>query len=76
LYLPAMAMLSLLGGREFGGIGIIPRGWDMLAVVAVALVFYRWGVRSGQRTTYLSEHASPETVDTDEPAFLTSEQVG
>ncbi|NVI09385.1 APC family permease [Paraburkholderia sp. JPY454] len=70
LYLPAMAMLSLLGGREFGGMGVIPDGWDMLTVVAVALVFYRWGVRSGLRTTYLNEHASPET------AFLASGRVG
>jgi amino acid transporter len=54
-YLPAMAMLSLLGGREFGGVGIIPNGWDLLSVVVVALLFYRWGVTSGQRTPYLNE---------------------
>jgi amino acid transporter len=77
LYLPVMAILSLLGGREFGGMGVIPDGWDLLAVVAVALVFYRWGVSNGQRTTYLNEHAFPEAVDMpDEHAFVTAERVG
>ncbi|WP_420330034.1 APC family permease [Paraburkholderia mimosarum] len=57
-YLPAMALLSLFGGREFGGNGAIPDGWDLVAVIVVALVFYRWGVRSGLRTVYLQERAA------------------
>ncbi|RQU90595.1 APC family permease [Burkholderia cepacia] len=69
-YLPVMALLSLFGGREFGGYGVIPDGWDLAVVAAVALVFYRWGVRSGQRTAYLSEYAAPERDESLEASVL------
>lgn len=59
-YLPVMALLSRFGGRAFGGYGIIPDGWDLVAVAIVALAFYRWGVASGRRTTYLGEYASAQ----------------
>jgi len=55
LYLPAMAGLSLLGSPDFGGLGVIPAGWDMLVVSITSLCFYHWGVRSGHRTDYLKE---------------------
>ena len=54
-YLPVMALLSYVGGKAFGGIGLLPEGWDMLVVAIVALGFYRWGVRSGWHTPYLDE---------------------
>ncbi|MCY0389459.1 APC family permease [Robbsia sp. Bb-Pol-6] len=54
-YLPAMAVLSYCGSRPFGGIGLLPFGWDMLAVAVVAFGFYRWGIASGWRTPYLDE---------------------
>lgn len=54
-YLPAMAALSLLGSPDFGGIGVLSGGWDMLAVALAALGFYYWGVASGRRTHYLDE---------------------
>lgn len=54
-YLPAMALLSYIGSTEFGGLGILPFGWDMVLVAAVALVFYYWGVASGRDTPYLAE---------------------
>ncbi|AFQ49709.1 hypothetical protein GEM_3316 [Burkholderia cepacia GG4] len=57
-YLPVMALLSLCGEQAFGGYGIIPDGWDLFAVVIVALAFYRRGVASGRRTTYLREYAT------------------
>ncbi len=59
-YLLVMALLSRCGGREFGGYGFIADGWDPVAVVIVALAFYRWGVASGwhRRTTYLREYAT------------------
>lgn len=50
LYLPTMAGLSLVGSREFGGLGWIPYGWDMLLVGLLALAFCMWGVRSGLRS--------------------------
>jgi len=58
LYLPAIALLSWLGGPEFGGQGIIPPGWDMASVAVIGLIFYRWGVRSGRRTAYLAESSA------------------
>jgi amino acid transporter len=44
-YLLVMALLSFLGDRHFGGIGVLPFGWDLLAVVVVCLMLYYWGVR-------------------------------
>ncbi|MCR3882738.1 hypothetical protein NUJ57_26570, partial [Klebsiella quasipneumoniae] len=46
-YLPTMAVLSLIGSQKFGGLDVLPYGWDMLVVAVVAFVFYHWGVRSG-----------------------------
>jgi len=46
-YLVAMAALSFLGDANFGGVGVIPFGWDFLAVVLVSLGFYYWGTRRG-----------------------------
>ncbi|HYW92364.1 MAG TPA: APC family permease [Gammaproteobacteria bacterium] len=45
VYLLAMTALSYLGDRHFGGRGVIPFGWDVLAVAVVSLVIYYWGVR-------------------------------
>ncbi len=44
-YLLAMALLSFLGDAHFGGIGVLPFGWDFLIVAAVSLILYYWGVR-------------------------------
>ncbi len=46
-YLPVLALLSWIGSTEFGGLGILPYGWDMLIVAAISLGFCFWGVRSG-----------------------------
>ncbi|MDH4554128.1 APC family permease [Pseudomonas sp. BN417] len=54
-YLPVMAAVSYLGSKEFGGIGMLPEGWDMAVVAVLALAFYHLGVRSGYRTHYLDE---------------------
>lgn len=56
-FLPAMALVSWLGSSDFGGIGLIPSGWDMLVVALLALAFYYAGVCSGYRTRYLQESA-------------------
>jgi amino acid transporter len=57
-YLPTMAVLSRIGSKQFGGLGIVPYGWDMAVVSACALAFYCWGVRTGYRTEYLAERQS------------------
>jgi hypothetical protein len=61
-YLPTMAVLSLIGSKEFGGRGVLPYGWDMLVVAAIALVFYFWGVNTGYRTKYLEERESHDEI--------------
>jgi amino acid transporter len=61
-YLPIMALLSLIGSKQFGGHDVIPYGWDMLTVIVVSLVFYFWGVKSGYRSAYLDER---DAIDDD-----------
>ena len=64
LYLVAMAFLSYLGSDTFGGMNIIPQGWDELAVIISAGGFYMWGVRSAWYTPELVEvmQGSKKTV--------------
>ncbi|GGH73513.1 amino acid transporter [Pullulanibacillus pueri] len=50
IYLLWMVVLSLIGSSDFGGLNIIPTGWDTVAVVISALIFYLWGVKSGWKT--------------------------
>jgi amino acid transporter len=61
-YLPVMAILSLIGSKEFGGMGVLPYGWDMLVVIVCALIFYYWGVHTGYRTEYLNERESHDEI--------------
>lgn len=49
-YLPVVALLSYVGSTRFGGLGIIPFGWDLAAVGAVGVIFFLWGVHCGWRT--------------------------
>ncbi len=58
VYLLCMALLSYLGGKPFGGLGLIPYGWDMLLVGLLAVVFYLWGIASGDPT------AAPSAAET------------
>ena len=52
-YLPGIALVSWLGSTQFGGIGVIPYGWDQALVAAMGLGFYFWGVRSAWRTPFV-----------------------
>jgi len=61
-YLPVMAVLSLIGSKQFGGAGVLPYGWDMLVVALCALVFYYWGVHTGYRTQYLDERETHDEI--------------
>lgn len=47
VYLIAMAVLSYLGSKNFGGINVLRDGWDMAAVSLVSLAIYYWGIRQG-----------------------------
>jgi amino acid transporter len=46
-YLVGMGVISYIGASDFGGIGIIPFGWDALVVTAfsVAIYYYAMSVR-------------------------------
>ncbi|MFD7921233.1 APC family permease [Streptomyces sp. NPDC059740] len=52
-YLLVMAAVSYMGGKEFGGKGYLPSGWDIVVVAVLALGFYVWGVRSAWRNPSL-----------------------
>ena len=62
VYLPAMAVVSLIGSTEFGGRGLLPYGWDMALVAVMALAFYYWGVQTGYRSQYLEERESHDDI--------------
>ena len=49
-YLIALAAVSKIGSPKFGGIGLIPYGWDLVVVAIIGLAFFLWGVNSGWRT--------------------------
>lgn len=59
VYLVAMAALSFLGAKRFGGVGVIPFGWDILAVAAVSMAIYRWGIRQGRAYARILETRIP-----------------
>ncbi|MDE2165466.1 MAG: amino acid permease [Alphaproteobacteria bacterium] len=59
VYLIAMAVLSYLGDRAFGGIGALPGGWDLVAVVFISLAIYYWGVRQGVAFAAVRESLAP-----------------
>lgn len=52
-YLLVMAVVSYFGGKEFGGRGYLPQGWDIVVVAVIALAFYYWGLRSAWRNPSL-----------------------
>jgi len=60
VYLLTMAVLSYLGDAHFGGIGVLPFGWDFLVVALAALGFYYWGV--GRAVPYDSAREPGSTV--------------
>lgn len=44
-YLLVMALLSFLGDSHFGGIGVLPFGWDFLVVAVACVILYYWGIK-------------------------------
>jgi amino acid transporter len=52
-YMFYMMLMAWLGSSEFGGINVIPYGWDMVAVALSSLVFYYWGIHSGFTTEHV-----------------------
>ncbi|MDX3225833.1 APC family permease [Streptomyces sp. ME19-01-6] len=52
-YLLVMALVSWAGGKDYGGHGYLPEGWDILIVAVIGLFFYAWGVSSAWRNPTL-----------------------
>ncbi|HEX6550446.1 MAG TPA: hypothetical protein VF117_07205, partial [Gammaproteobacteria bacterium] len=52
-YLPTIALLSWLGSSQFGGLDLIPYGWDQATVAVAGLGFYFWGMRTGWHTQHV-----------------------
>ncbi|MEM5372675.1 amino acid:proton symporter, partial [Paraburkholderia azotifigens] len=61
-------ILSLIGSKQFGGMGVLPYGWDMLVVIAFSLIFYYWGVHTGYRSAYLDERDAVHSAEANEYA--------
>jgi amino acid transporter len=59
-YLISIAVLSFAGSPQFGGRGWIAYPWDLAAVAAVALVFFRWGVAASLSNPDLECLIEPE----------------
>ncbi|UZH07867.1 APC family permease [Heyndrickxia coagulans] len=56
-YLIVMMGISYFGSEKFGGLNMIPYGWDMVLIAFVSLGFYIWAVKSGYETPDLLEAA-------------------
>jgi len=66
-YLISLAIVSRVGSTQFGGLGYLPYGWDLVVVAVIGLVFYLWGVKSGWRTpsveaAQLEAHEHPDAL--------------
>ncbi|WP_158613671.1 APC family permease [Sulfodiicoccus acidiphilus] len=67
LFLAVTALLSFLGSQMFGGVGVIPFPFDSVLYVAVSLVFYWWGYRSGVKYTSFQSTIGSEEAEGGEP---------
>lgn len=64
LYLVVLAVLSYIGSKPFGGIGLIKYPFDFIVLIIVALIFYRYGIHSYIKTEYFDQaKKSNEQVD-------------
>tara|TARA_R110000782_G_scaffold270474_1_gene371610 strand:- start:11841 stop:13469 length:1629 start_codon:yes stop_codon:yes gene_type:complete len=67
-FLPVMALVSFCGSKEFGGIGWLPYGWDMILVGILGLAFCYWGVSSAYDEPAVDELIMPEPPEfSDQP---------
>lgn len=49
-YLLFQVVFSFIGSSKFGGLNIVPFGWDFLVITIASLIFYYWGIQSGWKT--------------------------
>ena len=55
VFMGVLTLLSYLGEKGYGGIGVLPFPWDFLVVIIVAVGFYIWSVKSGFKTEEITE---------------------
>lgn len=55
VYLAFMLIMSWIGSSKFGGLNIIPFGYDFLVIAAFSIGFYIWGIKSGWLTEQLKK---------------------
>jgi hypothetical protein len=59
-----MALLSYLS--SFGGRGVLPFGWDMLAVIAFSLAIYAYAIRVRLPAEQVREYVGDLTAEAEE----------
>lgn len=55
IYLAFMIIMSWIGSSKFGGLNIIPFGYDFLVIAVFGVMFYIWGIKSGWLTDQLKK---------------------
>jgi hypothetical protein len=63
VFLPMIALFSLFGSHEFGGLGYLPYGWDMVAVGIASALICEWGTRSAHLNPDLERLTAAEIPD-------------
>ncbi|MEU5023065.1 APC family permease [Streptomyces milbemycinicus] len=75
-YLLVMAVVSWAGGKDYGGRGYLPEGWDLVIVAVIGLFFYGWGVTSAWRNPSLVQAEQELTADAAAEAAAEAEAAG
>lgn len=73
-YLITLAVVSRIGSSKFGGLDVIPYGWDLAVVAVIGLVFFLWGVKSGWRTPSVEAARLEARIDPDAPLVPPDEE--
>ena len=73
-YLITLAVVSRIGSAKFGGLDVIPYGWDLAVVAVIGLVFFLWGVKSGWRTPSVEAAQLEARIDPDAPLVPPDEE--
>lgn len=73
-YLITLAVVSRIGSSKFGGLDVIPYGWDLAVVAVIGLVFFLWGVKSGWRTPSVEAAQMEARIDPDAPLVPPDEE--
>jgi amino acid transporter len=76
VYLAAVLLMSAIGGRNFGGLGLIPAPWDSVVVAAIGLAAYFRGVRDASAYLALTGRSGAKPVAPGEPQASETQDLG